>query len=220
MLWGLVVFSSPFRWSPEESHGEPGRNTWQCEGIFRDTICIVVTICMWLNWQWPHGLGEGKDNDISLVKRPFLPPPLHVRKSPPWRRGRWCKSTIWSILQFLQFYSFGKIWETLTENVLRWVGWSWPDVLPWSVLAFEAYSPSSRCWWLQSSGIIGQLSHHHQIKKQMIKNFKVCCWWRFSSSSTTGRSAPTLCAAGFAGQTTEQVFYRKIQRKVLFTQYI
>ena len=122
---------------------------------------------------------------------------------------------------FYSFYNFGKIWETLTENVFRWVGWSWPDVLPWSVLAFEAYSPSSRCWWLQSSGIIGQLNHHHQINKKMIKNdVKVCCWWRFSSSSTTGRSAPTLCAAGFAGQTTEQVFYRKIQRKVLFTQYI
>ena len=59
------------------------------------------------------------------------------------------------------------------------------------------------------------------INKKMIKNdVKVCCWWRFSSSSTTGMSAPTLCAAGFAGQTTEQVFYRKIQRKVLFTQYI
>ena len=59
------------------------------------------------------------------------------------------------------------------------------------------------------------------INKKMIKNdVKVCCWWRFSSSSTTGRLAPTLCAAGFAGQTTEQVFYRKIQRKVLFTQYI
>ena len=100
MLWGLVIFSSPFRWSPEESHGEPGRNTWQCEGIFRDTICIVVTICMWLYWQWPHGLGEGKYNDISRVKRLFLPPPLHVRKSPSWRRGRWYKSTIWSILQF------------------------------------------------------------------------------------------------------------------------
>ena len=40
------------------------------------------------------------------------------------------------------------------------------------------------------------LCNHQQHQSQ---NYSVCCWWRFSCSSTTGRLARILFAAGFAG---------------------